>query len=285
MTNARRGTEPVRRALIVAITSDIGTAIAARLLSDGWQVSGTFRTESPVNRELAAKGVTLVRCDLKDSQSRKEAAAALVERGAWDAAILGAGTLEPIGSFSDVDFADWEESINANLLGPLHLLQLILAGARSESTSSVIFFAGGGTNSAPPRFSAYTVSKIALIKMCELLDAEMADIKFTILGPGWVKTKIHAETLAAKERAGAAYDQTLAMMAGGNWVPIERVVDCCVWALAAPKAAVGGRNFSVAHDAWGAPEMTARLIQEPDMYKLRRAGNDATIAALEGQPS
>ena len=33
--------------------------------------------------------------------------------------------------------------------------------------------------------------------MCELLDAEVPDVKFVILGPGWVRTKIHDAVLQA----------------------------------------------------------------------------------------
>ena len=66
--------------------------------------------------------------------------------------------------------------------------------------ASVIFFAGGGTNNAVLGYSAYVLSKIALIKMCELLDAEIAQVKFTIVGPGWINTKIHNETLMAGEQ-------------------------------------------------------------------------------------
>ena len=36
---------------------------------------------------------------------------------------------------------------------------------------------------------AYTLSKIASIKAVELLDAEVKDTKFTILGPGGLRLK------------------------------------------------------------------------------------------------
>ena len=51
---------------------------------------------------------------------------------------------------------------------------------------------------------AYTLSKIASIKAVELLDAEK-DTKFTILGPGWVKTKIHKSTIDQPRSSGDNY--------------------------------------------------------------------------------
>ena len=74
-----------------------------------------------------------------------------------------------------------------------------------SSFANINFMAGGGTNSAFKFYSAYCISKIALIKMCELIDAEDPKIKIQILGPGFVKTKTHLETIKAGNRAGNNY--------------------------------------------------------------------------------
>jgi NAD(P)-dependent dehydrogenase (short-subunit alcohol dehydrogenase family) len=139
---------------------------------------------------------------------------------------------------------------------------------------SIVFFAGGGSNGAPVNYSAYTIAKIALTKMCELLDAENPDCRFSILGPGWVDTKIHQETLRAGHAAGNNFERTQAMIAEGGWVPMEKVLDCVEWVLESPRETVGGRNFSVAHDAWDSPELDGKLNADGNMYKLRRYGNN-----------
>ena len=41
-------------------------------------------------------------------------------------------------------------------------------------------------------------------------------MKFTILGPGWVKTKIHNQTLKAKSKAGLNYKKTLDLEKSAN---------------------------------------------------------------------
>ena len=76
------------------------------------------------------------------------------------------------------------------------------------SIPSVLMFAGPGTNNAPKDYSALTISKIALIKMVELFDAEIIDTSFSILGPGWVKTKFHDSTIQSKDAAGSNYFKT-----------------------------------------------------------------------------
>lgn len=268
---------PRRTAIVVSISSDIGAALADRLRENGWTVAGTFRTASERVRELEESGLTLVRCDLREP-AEIDRACEVFRRDlpAWDAVVLCPGTLDPIGPFPEVDFEAWAESITTNFTNQLRFVHNLLPGRNVAAGSEpcILFFAAGGTNSAPTHFSAYTASKIALIKMCELLDAEVPDTRFAILGPGWVRTKIHQETLAAGARAGGSLQQTIDRITEDRWVSMDRVIDCCTWVLDAPRDVVGGRNISVEHDRWGADELAEALRATPSMYKLRRAGND-----------
>lgn len=262
--------------IIVSISSDIGDAMAARWLARKWNVAGTYRTRSASLDALEKNGATLVACDLGDASSVSEAAATLIAKAPnWDVLAILAGTMEPIGPFAEVNFDAWAQSIEANFTNQLRILHALLPVRARQSSPLVLYFAGGGTNGAPVNFSAYTVSKIALIKMCELLDAEMPDVRFAIVGPGWVRTKIHEETLRAEDRAGDGHARTLAMLRDGNFTPMEDVLDCCDWLVAAPKNAVSGRNFSVVYDSWGDENLEKLLRDDPQMYKLRRAGNES----------
>lgn len=267
----------ITSAIIVSASSDIGAALARRWRDRGWKVAGTYRTASSAIAALEDRGVQMTPCDLAHAGAIEPAVKSL--RGAassWDILVLAAGELAPIGPFAECDFAEWNRSLQVNLLAQIEFVRALLDCRRLEPgrTPVVVLFAGGGTNSAPVNFSAYTLAKIALIKMCELLDAEMPDTKFVILGPGWVQTKIHETTLRAGTKAGQAYDQTRERLDVGNFTSMEDVLDCCDWVVAAPRNAVGGRNFSVAHDAWRLPEFIERLVADSELCKLRRQGNE-----------
>ena len=251
--------------------------MARRWVGAGWAVVGTYRTSSSELEEVRKLGVRLVCCDLADKHSVGTASEELRDACfAWDVLASCPGTLEPIGAFAETSFNEWEQSFQANLFGQLRIIHALLPSRRTGQTpdSCVLLFAGGGTNSAPVNFSAYTISKVALIKFCELLHAELSDTKAVIVGPGWVKTKIHEATLRAGQRAGPNYERTVERLAGSRFTSMEAVLDCCDWIVASPREVVGGRNFSVASDAWGTSELAQKLIADPDMYTLRRRGNE-----------
>lgn len=265
-----------KKAIIISASSDIGEALARRWKTNGWQVAGTFRTKSRQVNALAEEKVKLVACDLADKKSVQRACQELRKAmPKWDALVLCPGTQEPVGLFTENDFDAWEDSVRVNLTAQLRIVHELLPSRNKNAC--VLFFAGGGTNNAPINYSAYTLSKVGLIKMTELLDAEVPDARFTIIGPGWVKTKIHEATLKAGGKAGSNYQRTKNKLAGDECTSMEQVLDCCDWLISAPREVVGGRNFSVVFDSWGDERLTEKLKQDGDIYKLRRAGNNFLI--------
>ncbi|MEW6419851.1 MAG: SDR family oxidoreductase [Nitrospirota bacterium] len=269
--------EKERSAIIISASSDIGTEMCHRWKSKGWRVYGTYRTKSKAADDLIKRGIDLVYCDLSNPQSVRDACSNLRKLSpAWDVLVLCPGMQDPVGPFMEDDFDEWENSIKVNFTSQLRIVHTLLPSRNvgQDSSPCVIFFAGGGTNDAPANYSAYILSKIALIKMTELLDSEIKDTRFVIIGPGWVKTKIHESTLKAGLRAGDNYQRTIEKLASDECTSMEKVLDCCDWLIGSPCELVSGRNFSVAFDMWGTEELAKRLAEDPNMYKLRRYGND-----------
>ena len=106
----------------------------------------------------------------------------------------------------------------------------------------------------------------------ELLDFEFQDVKFCILGPGWVRTKIHQETLVNKKKAQKNYSITKKVLSGT--LPIDTSIkdinECVKWVLDSKKKDVGGRNFSVKHDKWQNPKFLEKIRKDQNNFKLRR---------------
>ena len=263
--------------IIISISSDIGFYLAKDWLSKGISVSGTYRRKTDQCNELEALGAKLIKCDLSDKKSIDTSIRELNQLEKWNSLVVATGTQDPVGKFIDCDMGAWSDSISVNFTSQIRFIHGLLPNRSLKDSfgPSVLMFAGGGTNNATVNYSAYTISKIASIKMVELLDAEFIDTSFSIIGPGWVKTKIHNSTLQSKESAGSNYFKTLEMLEadGEKWYPMEKVIDCCNWILSSPRELVGGRNFSSMHDPWENDEIK-KITEDENNFKLRRYGND-----------
>lgn len=259
--------------IIIAASSDIGAYLAEHYLQRGARVYGTYRSLTSEVSRLQAAGVVFFPLDIGSIDSVRGFSTALKSAGVrWDVVVSAPGVLSPIGPFFELDFDEWERSVMTNSLSQLRVLHAIYPLRVDHHVAKVIFFAGGGTNSAFDNYSAYCIGKLSLIKMTELLDSECPDLQVSIIGTGWVNTKIHQQTLAAGVAAGLNLEKTRDFIESNqhHGASLEAVAECLDWCLNAPRAAVGGRNFSMVHDAWRDPEFTAKLELETGTYKLRR---------------
>ena len=185
------------------------------------------------------------------------------------------GSQDPIGEFNKVNLDDWTDSIFVNAINQIRCIVNLLKNKKKKV--KIVLFAGGGTNNATKYYSAYTLSKIMLIKFTELIDFELKNVSCSIIGPGWVKTKIHESTLNNKLKAGQNYKRTKDQLNSSNCVPISKVVECVNWALKQKKSVISGRNISLVYDDWGNKKLTKLLLKDKNIYKLRRFGNERLI--------
>ncbi len=266
-----------KNVFILGISSDIGKALAEEYLKDGFVVSGTYRQLKSVKSLLDKRGICFFKCDVgKKSSVKKFADEYRKSVGAWDIFISCVGSMEPIGKFFEMDFDKWEQSVLVNSMSQLRFLHQIYPYRRKGKTCHVVFFAGGGTNNPFTNYSAYCAAKIMLIKMGELLDDENKDLNIFIIGPGWVRTKIHDQTLNSRSSAGCNYNRTLKFLNSKNpGTDYQDIYDCINWCIGQGVAVSGGRNFSVVHDHWrnGGIALARQLRAAPDKFKLRRFKN------------
>ncbi len=270
--------------VILGLGSDIGRELARRYAADHWTVWGTCRDGRRPEQLPAA--VKTFSCDLTVPGDIAAAAEAFRrENLQWDVLVVAAGTEEPIGAFWDCDEEAWDRGIGINALAPLRFLRRLYPLRNRAGRPAVALFSGSGTNNAAPAYSAYCASKIMLIKMCELLDAESPDTSVFIIGPGIVRTKIHEQTLREPERSGLNYRKVIEFLQSPDPGTSHDDIHACLnWCIDAGKAVVGGRNIALVHDAWrkGGGALKRQLAQDRDLYKLRRHGNERRFT--EGEP-
>ncbi len=265
-----------KNVFILGIGSDIGVQLAERYLQQGYTVMGSFRHKDSV-KSLVGRNIRLFKCDIG---KRTEISSCInkIKKTVkpWDIFISCVGTMEPIGKFFASDFDRWEQSVVVNATAQLRFLHGIYPLRRKGKFCHVAFFAGGGTNNPFTNYSAYCAAKIMLIKMCELLDDENKNLNVFIIGPGWVRTKIHAQTINGRLGAGLNYVRTSKFLKSSNpGTDYQDIYDCIHWCISKGNSVAGGRNFSVVHDSWrdeGAV-LARQLRNDLDKFKLRRFKN------------
>lgn len=257
---------------ISGISSDIAFSFVEHLLErEKVVISGTYNTESHQTDKLRGLGCELRKVDFSNPHN-VESLICDTDFSSFDALYFLHGTLNPIGAFAEIDMNEFQKCQYTNALSVLSILNKVLLNLKENT--KILTLAGGGVNGAPTNFSAYTMSKIFLVKMTELLAAEYPQHQFFNLGPGFVDTKIHQQTLEASDKAGEAYKDTLERYANKKFVPMKKVVECLYYFLTSASSAYSGRNFSAAHDKLELKEFKSFLANDNDAYKLRRRSND-----------
>jgi NAD(P)-dependent dehydrogenase (short-subunit alcohol dehydrogenase family) len=270
-------TNPSRNVFIAAISSDIGKALAQGYLAEGHKVFGTFRTDLGLSELRSNSNVQLLQCDITQPQDLEKVSTELHRLGFhWDTFISAVGQLSPIGKFLDVDRDHWVDSVAMNGVQQLALLHAVSAFRTPKTLSRIAFLVGGAINRGFPSYSAYSLGKLQLVKFCELIHHEAADMHAVAIGTGWVATKIHDQTIEAKTSAGDNYQRTIDFLnhseTGTSIADIKSLID---WCFSQPRDVTGGRNFSVVHDPWrnGGGALIEALTSNIDGYRLRRHGN------------
>jgi len=277
MTSSKKISK-LKTILILSISSDIGLFLARQYLSYGYKVIGTFRSSESIGSLKDQANCHLFDCDVHDAQSLKNFSRQVKQLGLkWDMLISCVGYPNPMQAFLKADFDHWQQSVEINSLDQLRALHLLYPLRNTQSIAGVVFFAGGGSNSAVVNFSAYTIGKIMLTKMCELLDAENPDLNIFIVGPGLTKTKIHEAILKDPHVSKEKKIATQKFMKQGQGTSLQDIFDCIQWLSAQGKEIASGRNFSVAHDPWRSvtsKKLIKQLKLNANSYKLRRQDND-----------
>lgn len=260
--------------LILSVSSDIGSELAIKWLKEKKTVVGTYRTYSRKIRDLEILGCKTFKVDFsKKNQISKFTTK--IKKHNVDKILSAVGSQDPIGKLIDVNFDKWENSIIINAINQIRCIIGLYKNNRKKM--KVILFAGGGTNNATECYSAYTLSKMMLIKFAELISFEEDKISCSILGPGWVKTKIHKSTLKNKKASKKNFIRTIKKLDSKECVPMFKVLECIEWMFKQKKNIIGGRNISLVYDNWNSEKLEQMLKNDSDMYKLRRYKNTAYV--------
>ena len=114
--------------------------------------------------------------------------------GRIDALINNAAITGPPGKLHEISMQEIEETIAINLIAPIALIQKLLE-YRNDHSLCVINLSGGGATIGRPKFSPYSITKTALVRMTENLALEYPEHRFYAISPGRLFTPMIEKVL------------------------------------------------------------------------------------------
>jgi len=189
--------------LITGASSGIGKAAAVKAADAGATVLLVARSveklEETKHEIEAAGGVAHIhRCDMADIEDiERMAEEVLAYHGQVDILVNNAGRSirRSIGLAYD-RFHDYERTVQLNYLGAVRLILALLPSMRANKSGHIINISSIGTQTNPPRFSAYVGSKAALDAFSRVIASEVVDdgVHITTIHMPLVRTPMIAPT-------------------------------------------------------------------------------------------
>ena len=188
-----------------------------------------------------------------------------------NALINAAGVQPPIGEFEHNSPDDWESNISINLSGTVNMIRGALPFFKRTGGGKIINFSGGGATSSRPNFSAYAVSKTAVVRLTEILAEELSEYNIDVnaVAPGAINTGMLDEIIEAGAKAGEEYKG--ALKRSKEWGdPVEKVVVLCHFLISSESDRISGKLISAIWDDYKSDVFLERLRQDSDFCTLRR---------------
>jgi short-subunit dehydrogenase len=189
--------------LITGASSGIGKATAVKVADAGATVLLVARSVDKLEEtkeEIHAAGGTahIHRCDLADIEDiERMAEEVLTYHGHVDILVNNAGrSIRRSVALSYDRFHDYERTIQLNYLGALRLILALLPTMRARKSGHILNVSSIGTQTNPPRFSAYVASKAALDAFSRVIASEVVDddVHLTTIHMPLVRTPMIAPT-------------------------------------------------------------------------------------------
>ena len=266
--------------LITGGSVGIGFEVAKKCVSEGASVIIAARNKENLERSIEElKKITdadhhFYRVDVSQFKEVQEFAKWCSEKiPEINGLVNCAGIYGPIGKIYQVDMKKFAEAIQINLLGTVYMCNVFSPLIKSTSQKKIVNFSGGGAATPFANYSAYSTSKIAIVRLTENLSIELFDEGFDVncVAPGFVITRLHQQTIEAGPELATKnfYDSTKKQMDSGG-VPAEKAVNLTAFLLSSESDGITGKFISAPWDPWQDTCFQSRLRQDKDFATLRR---------------
>jgi NAD(P)-dependent dehydrogenase (short-subunit alcohol dehydrogenase family) len=189
--------------LITGASSGIGKSAAVKCADAGATVLLVARSvekleETKAEIERAGGVAHIHRCDMSDMEDvERMAEDVLAYHGHVDIVVNNAGrSIRRSVELAYERFHDYERTMQVNYFGAVRLILALLPTMQARKSGHIINISSIGTQTNPPRFSAYVASKAALDAFSRVIASEVIDdgVHITTIHMPLVRTPMIAPT-------------------------------------------------------------------------------------------
>ena len=201
-----------KNVIITGGSVGIGHIVARCLAKEGATIFLIARHEKDLKQAIGVLDISSSQrheyfcLDVSDTKGVKELKEKIEARFLVHGLVNCAGVYGPIGKTHEIEIDKFITALGINLIGTLNMCHYFIPLLMRSGRGKVVNFAGGGAASAFPNYSAYAVSKVAVVRFTENMGLEYADsLDVNAVSPGFVVTRIHDDTLAVGGAAGTEF--------------------------------------------------------------------------------
>ena len=258
----------------------IGREVAIKLSSEGANLALISRTESELvdtinTLKLKNTNTFYLTLDISDERQVEKSFHQVIERmQRIDCIINNAGVQSPIGPFHKVSLKDWKKNFDINLFGTANCIYAVINKMIEQNRGKIINMSGGGSTSARPNFSAYGISKTAIVRFTETLAEELRNYKIDVnaISPGAINTKMLDEVIISNENAGDEYLEAINRKEKGGNDP-KFATELIAYLCSDLSDGITGKLISAPWDSWKGNDFQELLKNDKDIATLRRIDN------------
>jgi NAD(P)-dependent dehydrogenase (short-subunit alcohol dehydrogenase family) len=209
--------------LITGASSGIGRATAVKVADAGATVLLVARSverleDTKAEIEMSGGIAHIHRCDMSDPDDvERMAEEVLAYHGQVDILVNNAGrSIRRSVALAYDRFHDYERTMRVNYFGPVRLILALLPSMRARKSGHIINVSTIGTQTNPPRFSAYVASKAALDAFGRVIASEVIEdgIHITTIHMPLVRTPMIAPTRMYDMFPAATPEEAAEMITG-----------------------------------------------------------------------
>ena len=176
-----------KTALITGASRGIGRAIAARLLTEGWNVLNLDMAPPESEPDLGDRWLEV---DLSDAEATKQVLGEALSDGPISALVNNAA-IGLMSSLEDTGVEDFDRSVAINMRAPMLCAQAVMPGMKEQGFGRIVNIASRAHLGKALRTS-YAATKGAMVSLTKVWALELAPhgISVNAIAPGPIRTAL-----------------------------------------------------------------------------------------------